>query len=246
MSQERSGGVRGHSSAKCFKFFAFPVSHLQFESERNEIMPGALLYQPKPSWRTATAFSAAALIHFAAVAIAAIHKDAPVKGAIGSDWGPETEVTADLSPTDEPNPPPDIAETPLNPIPVDESMFPEANPTPPPVRPQDARFTSSKAKARNTTPGLLTLSSAKIMAVRAPRPEYPYEARRQKLTGSGTVVMTVASGSGSVTDVAMEQSTGSPFLDNAALAAFRRWRFKPGTVSKVKSPITFTMTGAQY
>ena len=32
----------------------------------------------------------------------------------------------------------------------------------------------------------------------------------------------------------------------AALIAFRRWRFKPGSVSKVRIPITFTTTGAQY
>ncbi|PYJ79337.1 MAG: hypothetical protein DME69_05200 [Verrucomicrobia bacterium] len=44
----------------------------------------------------------------------------------------------------------------------------------------------------------------------------------------------------------MTQSIGSPILDNAATSAFRQWRFKPGTVSKVKIPITFTMTGASY
>jgi TonB family protein len=52
--------------------------------------------------------------------------------------------------------------------------------------------------------------------------------------------------SGRVTDVMMEESTGSLVLDNAAVSGFRRWRFKPGTVSRVRSPITFTMTGAQY
>jgi outer membrane biosynthesis protein TonB len=35
-------------------------------------------------------------------------------------------------------------------------------------------------------------------------------------------------------------------LDNAATGAFRQWRFRPGTVSKVNIPITFTMTGASY
>ena len=56
--------------------------------------------------------------------------------------------------------------------------------------------------------------------------------------------MTVDSASGAVTEAEMAQSTGSPILDNAATSAFRRWRFKPGSVSKVKIPITFTMTGA--
>jgi outer membrane biosynthesis protein TonB len=44
----------------------------------------------------------------------------------------------------------------------------------------------------------------------------------------------------------MWQGTGSLVLDNATVAAFKRWRFKPGTVSRVKSPVTYTMTGAAY
>jgi len=43
----------------------------------------------------------------------------------------------------------------------------------------------------------------------------------------------------------MAPSTGSPILDDAALSAFRRWRFAPGTVAQMKSPITFTMFGGR-
>jgi periplasmic protein TonB len=92
----------------------------------------------------------------------------------------------------------------------------------------------------------LPVSSAKIFAVSAPRPEYPYEARRQKITGDGIVVMTVDPVTGSVTSVFLSKSTTSPFLDNAALAGFKRWRFKPGTVSAVTCPVTFTLTGASF
>ena len=92
----------------------------------------------------------------------------------------------------------------------------------------------------------MSMSSAKAVAISAPRPEYPYEARRARLTGSGVAVMTVEPSIGAVTEVVMAQSTGSSILDNAATSAFRRWRFKPGTVTKVRTPITFTMTGAQY
>jgi protein TonB len=102
------------------------------------------------------------------------------------------------------------------------------------------------AKTSNTSPGSLSLSSAKIAALSAPRPEYPYEARRQKITGSGIVAMTVDPATGRVTDVTMWQSTGSPYLDNAALTGFRRWRFQPGTAFRIKSPITYTLTGAAY
>jgi len=92
----------------------------------------------------------------------------------------------------------------------------------------------------------MSMSSARAVAVSAPRPEYPYEARRARATGSGVCVMTVDPSTGAVTSAVMAQSTGNPILDNAATSAFRRWRFKPGTVSKVRTPITFTMTGAQF
>ena len=102
-----------------------------------------------------------------------------------------------------------------------------------------------KAKGTGSTASL-TVSSARVFALTAPRPEYPYEARRQKITGDGIIGMTVNPGSGQVVDVSMLKSTGSPFLDNAALAGFRKWRFKPGTVSSVRCPITFTLTGVSY
>jgi TonB family protein len=84
-------------------------------------------------------------------------------------------------------------------------------------------------------------------AVIQPRPEYPYEARRKKITGSGVVVMTINLASGAVIDAKMDKSTGSPILDGAAVSAFRRWRFKPGsTASTIRMPIKYTLSGAQY
>lgn len=80
------------------------------------------------------------------------------------------------------------------------------------------------------------------LALSAPAPEYPAEARMRNLTGSGVVVMTVDPANGSVIHVSMSTSTGVRCLDEAALRGFRRWRFRPGGVSKVKSPVTFTLT----
>lgn len=93
---------------------------------------------------------------------------------------------------------------------------------------------------------MMSASQGKAAAISAPRPEYPYEARSHHVTGSGVCVVTVDPASGNVTDATMAQSTGSPILDNSAVSAFRRWRFKPNTVSKVKIPITYTMAGASY
>jgi TonB family protein len=83
----------------------------------------------------------------------------------------------------------------------------------------------------------------KAVAISAPRPEYPYEARRAGITGAGVVVLKVDVGTGKVTSALMAQSTGSIILDGAALGAFRQWRFKPGTVNKVRIPIRFTIGG---
>lgn len=94
--------------------------------------------------------------------------------------------------------------------------------------------------ARQAQPG-----SGRAMALAAPLPEYPYEARRQRLTGSGAATLTLDL-SGNVVDVTMVRSTGSQILDNAALRGFQRWRFKPGTGSRVQVPITFLLTGPAY
>jgi protein TonB len=92
----------------------------------------------------------------------------------------------------------------------------------------------------------VNVSAAKVFALNAPRPEYPYEARRQKITGEGIALLTIDPSSGDVIHTTMSKSTGDPLLDNAALAALGRWRFKPGTVSSVTCPIAFTLTGVAY
>jgi TonB family protein len=77
------------------------------------------------------------------------------------------------------------------------------------------------------------------MAINAPLPEYPYEAKRRNLTGSGVCVLTVDTATGAVTDATMSQSTGSRFLDKFTIQTFKDWRFKPGTVSQLRIPISY-------
>jgi TonB family protein len=83
----------------------------------------------------------------------------------------------------------------------------------------------------------------RAVVVSAPRPEYPYEARRGRITGTGIVLIKVDASTGKVVSAEMAPSTGSVVLDAAALAAFRQWRFKPGTVATARLPITFTIGG---
>jgi TonB family protein len=85
----------------------------------------------------------------------------------------------------------------------------------------------------------MSMSAAKAIAVSAPLPEYPYQAMRANITGSGLCVMTVDTVSGKVTSAVMAQSTRNAILDKVTINTFLRWRFKPGTVSQVRVPITY-------
>jgi protein TonB len=201
----------------------------------------ALIYQPNKKWRFATALFAAAVIHLGAIAFANAHRAEP-QAASGFSNEPSEISVEPLDPTPDPQPSPDPLPTP----PAIEELSVENTTTPPPVQTQTSKSTPLVRPPVTPTSRFLNLSAAKVLALNAPRPEYPYEARRQKITGSGRAVMSVDPGSGSVTDVRMSTSTGSPFLDNAAIAGFRRWRFKPGSVSTVTCPVTFTLSGASY
>ena len=203
-----------------------------------------LVYQPRPQWRVGVAFAAALLIHFAAIAIASVHRVEKPASVTFTENIPE--LIFEQPPSETVDPKPDDPEPMPTPAQTDVS-FPEDKPTPPPIRRHESRPITPLVKPRNNgQAGARTWSSAKVLALSAPRPEYPYEARRQCITGEGIVAMTVDPGSGQVTGVSMAKSTGSPFLDNAAVAGFRKWRFKPGTVSSVQCPITFTLAGASY
>jgi len=84
-----------------------------------------------------------------------------------------------------------------------------------------------------------SLPAAQAMAVSAPLPEYPYQAKRANITGSGVCVITIETASGKVTDAMMAQSTGDGILDKVTINTFRRWRFKPGTVSQIRVPVDY-------
>jgi TonB family protein len=60
------------------------------------------------------------------------------------------------------------------------------------------------------------------------------------------VLMNVDYNTGNVTAARMLVSTGNTRFDDAALAAFRKWRFKPHTKSPVKTPITFVQHGSGH
>lgn len=76
-----------------------------------------------------------------------------------------------------------------------------------------------------------------------PRIQYPYAARDRRMEGRGVVELTLNRQTGLVRSARMLRSTGFKLLDDAAVSAFLKARFRPGTTSPVKVPINFTMSG---
>ncbi len=205
-------------------------------------MAGPLLYKPPPRWQVWASLGGAIAIHLAAVGAYAIKHEAP---PVDLSSIPTASVEAMLQPEDQPTPPPEdipIPEPP--PVPEVAPEFHEEKPPPP----KNVAKPAGPIKAPQAgVPGTMSISGAKAVAVFAPQPDYPYEARSRHVTGSGVCVLSVDVASGNVTDATMAQSIGSPILDNSTTSTFRRWRFRAGQVApKVKVPITYTMTGASY
>jgi protein TonB len=209
-------------------------------------VPGPTLYKPAPKWQVVAAFVGALAIHGIAVGLAFEKGPAPIDtpdlptAAI--------EATIEAPPAEEPTPSPEDIPVPEAPPPPEIQPEFHEEQTPPPERNRPAKVQPIRAPQVTgpRPPGMMNASQAKAVAISAPRPEYPYEARSRRITGSGVAVVTVDTASGNVTDATMAQSTGNSILDNSAISAFKRWRFKPNSVSKVRIPITFTMTGAAY
>jgi TonB family protein len=196
----------------------------------------AFIYRRPSKWPIATALAAAVLIHLSAVAIA-FHQESPATPPTATDSAAIGVYFTDDSPTP---PDPDIPVPPPEPVPAADFIEPQetrrvikTQRTPAPIRP------SGQTR-------LATMENAKAFALSAPRPDYPYEARSRHITGSGVAVITVDPNSGLAIDAMMEQSIGNPILDNSTVSAFRRWRFKPGTPARIRIPIIFVLTGAQY
>ena len=95
---------------------------------------------------------------------------------------------------------------------------------------------SSWVEGQPTTPAQ---SVSQPQAVYSPQPFYRPEWAAQSLTDKGVVLVKIDPKTGIVTGTRMLQSTGSKLLDGAALKAYSKWRFKPGSVPQAKMPIEF-------
>lgn len=207
---------------------ALPLSSSLIESE---------LLDPGEKCKIAGAFAFAVVVHLAAVGLGFLSFQQPIE-TIGALSAGTVEVSIELpSAVEAPVPPPDI--DPPAPTPVEEYLFAEVRTSPPPVR---QSVSKPIVKVRSGTAGSVVSPSARALALNAPWQEYPSAARQNGITGDGIALMTVDPIRGSVRHVSMWKSTGNSSLDEAALRSFRRWRFKPGSVSRVKAPVTFRLT----
>jgi len=75
----------------------------------------------------------------------------------------------------------------------------------------------------------------------APKPVLPREV--QRLSGHGVYIVDIAIVRGFADDVRVLQSSGSKILDDVAIEALSKWRFKPRSVYKVTVPIDFGTSG---
>jgi TonB family protein len=201
-------------------------------------MNSALLYRPPQRWRTWLAFAFAALIHVAAVGLAKNKSETIMpEVALPSDvTGIDTVVEVPPQQQQENPMPPPI------PPPDEEQTFPEDNATPPLNRNRRA----VRPIAHPPAIGPAHFDSVRVLVLYGPRPDYPYVARRDRVKGSGVALAIVNPATGDVLHVQMAQSTGNVILDNSTVSTLRRWRFRPGTPSPVKVPITYTLSGASY
>lgn len=77
-------------------------------------------------------------------------------------------------------------------------------------------------------------------ATSSPPVPFPEAAQKANLTGSGLYELRIDK-SGRVTEVAAVKSSGQKVLDQTALATFKKWRFKPGSFTRVRVPVSWSV-----
>lgn len=204
-------------------------------------MSTALIYRSRGRGLTWVAFVCAVTAHIGAVLIAAgkPDKSPPV---ISPPPGDNEVIAVDDVAVAPETPPPEQVVASHN-----DSDFVEDNSIAPLTPKPKKKNIATILRSIVTGPtGISRFASVKSMVLDAPRPAYPYEARERHIMGSGVARLTINPSSGMVVSARMNESTGSGILDNAAVAAFRRWKFRPGAPESVEVPITYTLTGVSY
>jgi TonB family protein len=88
-------------------------------------------------------------------------------------------------------------------------------------------------------PIYLKVQQAIPFLARVAKPEYPYEARRERVTGSGLFELKFDYETGKLREIHCLKSTGNGMLDVASIRALKIWLAKPRTLKTIRVPITF-------
>ena len=211
------------------------------------------VYRQRSHWSLAIALGAAIAIYANVIVIVGLERpiaaEAPFSELIVElvlESGPPEPIQPQ-----QPDEEPLVAEAP----PPSAEPFVEEAATPPPHRVRRSRSAAPRARpgavggspgGGSMSSGGGSMSSGKGVRIYTPHPPYSEEARRNHITGSGIAEMTVDTATGAVTNVVMTQSTGNAMLDNSATSTFRRWRFRAGTVARVRQRITFSLMSGSY
>lgn len=99
-------------------------------------------------------------------------------------------------------------------------------------------FSSGLAKAVPQQPRVFTGPDLGRYFKRIWIPEYPYIARKNRVSGRGTYRAYIEP-SGKVTRVVVIKSTGSRELDDAVVKAAIAWKARPGKKLEVDFPVAF-------
>jgi len=105
-----------------------------------------------------------------------------------------------------------------------------------------AAFAAEKTTAIWSDGHTSALSDEELVrhATASPSADYPDEAQKKKLTGSGLYELQINK-AGATTAVVIVKSSGSAVLDGAARSAFLKWRFKPGVFRSVRIPVSWSV-----
>jgi protein TonB len=133
---------------------------------------------------------------------------------------------AQLQPKPAPRTPPVIA-APATAMPSAEAFVVPEVPPPPPAPMQPTAPTSSTAEAAPPAPQTRMLPDSAVQYLQPPELVYPRLSQRNGETGLVIVRAYVGSAGGAPQSVQVDRSSGHARLDQAALAAVQKARFKP-------------------
>lgn len=133
---------------------------------------------------------------------------------------------------------------------IDKSSLVEPQPLPPQEIVPEVRGDGSSPIPGKDETTLHTAGGAETLAqpnyLKNPAPRYPEEARRASQQGVVLLLAKVNS-DGKTDEVSLKSGSGYPLLDEAALKAVQRWKFKPAKLgsmpidSQVEIPIRFQL-----